>query len=336
MTLDLIARRSRGQSLPGDGREEEASGAVIMSAEDGIADTIRPRLEAAGADLERVAVLSAVRDREGRARPPSLPDDLEALRYSIRQTEARLVVVDPLMAYLNSRIDSHRDQDIRGSLHQLARLAEDTGVALVCIRHLNKTSGSHPLYQGGGSIGIIGAVRAGLLVAPDPKDETRRVLAMSKSNLGPIPPSLAYRIVPVGDTSRVEWEGEVDCSAKALLAVQREDGAPAGPGEEAESFLREVLADGPAPARDVQRQAKEVGISYATLRRAKDRLEVHATKLGGRFGGDPAWYWELKVLISAEDAHPEKVSAFRESEHLQGAGAAEDVFEPTADGEVKA
>jgi hypothetical protein len=326
VTLDLAARISRGTGLPDDDRTARPAGAVLLTAEDGIADTIRPRLEAMGADLERVAVLDAVKDAEGRPMPPSLPDDVEVVRQAIRRMGARLLVVDPLMAFLAARVDSHRDQDIRGALALLADLAEQEGVAIVIVRHLNKSGGGHPLYRGGGSIGIIGAARAGLLAAPDPDDDTRRVLAVTKSNLGPVPSSLAYRIVPAGDTSRAEWEGVVDCPAAALLAVQREEGASAGPREEAEGFLQEILGEGPMPAREVRKQAEDVGVSYATLRRAKDRLGVRAHKLGGRFGGDPRWYWELKMLTPAEDAHPQAVSTFRGSEHLQG--------EPETEGDV--
>ena len=304
LMLDLIARRSRGDSLPGDERRLPPTGAVILSAEDGIGDTIRPRLEAAGADLDRIAVLTAVRDEKGRPRLPVLPEDLDVIREAVRKMEARLLDVDPMMAFLAGRVDSHRDQDVRGALAQLADLAEGEDLAVVIIRHLNKSQGGHPIYRGGGSIGIIGAARAGLLVAPDPKDETRRILAVSKSNLGPVPPSLAYRLVAAGDTSRIQWEGEADCSARDLLAVQSTEGEPAGARAGAEDFLRELLADGPVKAKDVRREARDAGVSDRTLDRAKAQLGVRATKAGGRFGGDPAWYWELpESLKDAKDAN---------------------------------
>jgi len=301
LVLDLIAHRTRGLSLPGDDRHLEPAGAVILTAEDGLADTIKPRLVEAGGDLDRVAVLTAVRDAKGRTQLPAIPDHVEAVREAVRRMQARFLVVDPLMAFLNSKFDSHRDQDVRGVLAQLAELADREDLVVILVRHLNKTSGGHPIYRGGGSIGIIGAARAGLLVAPDPKDNTRRVLAVSKSNLGPIPPSLAYRLVAAGESSRVEWEGVSECSAGDLLAAQREDLDGAGPREEAEGFLRELLAPGPVAAKSVRKQAREAGVQDRTLDRAKAALGVRSTKAGGRYGGDPTWYWELPPL--AEHRH---------------------------------
>ncbi len=293
MTLDLAARVSTGRPMPGDEREREPAGVVLLTAEDGIADTIRPRLEAAGGDLERVAVLTAVRDSDGKPRLPVIPDDVEPIRQALRAVGASLLVVDPLMAFLNGRVDSHRDQDVRGALHLLADLAGCEGVSVVIVRHLNKAGGGHPIYRGGGSIGIIGAARAGLLVAPDPKDDTRRVVAVSKSNLGPVPPSLAYRLVQSGDASRIDWEGVAEgCSASDLLAAQRDDGEGAGPREEAEAFLRELLAQGPVPAKDVERDRRAAGISERTLDRAKARLGVRARK-EGRPGEAGRWAWSL-------------------------------------------
>lgn len=318
LALDLAARRTRGLPMPGDERELDPAGAVFLTAEDGIADTLRPRLEAAGADLDRVAVLTAVRDEQGRPRLPVIPDDVEHVREAVRKMRARFLVIDPLMAFLNRRVDSHRDQDVRGALALLSDLAERERIAVIIIRHLNKAGGGHPMYRGGGSIGIIGAARAGLLVAPDPRDSTRRVLAVSKSNLGPIPPSLAYRLVAAGDTSRLEWEGITDWSAGDLLAAQRDDGDGAGPREEAEGFLRELLADGPVRAKRVRAQAEGAGLSWMTVRRAADRLGVTREKAGGHFGGDPGWFWSLKVFPKAEDAHPQNESTFSsEGEHLQ-------------------
>lgn len=310
VTLDLAARVSKGRPMPSDEREREAAGVVLLTAEDGIGDTIRPRLEAAGADLERVAVLAAVRDDEGKPRLPVIPDDVEAIRGALRDLRAGLLVIDPLMAFLAGRVDSHRDQDVRGALHLLADLAERERVAVVIVRHLNKAGGGHPIYRGGGSIGIIGACRAGLLVAPDPKDDTRRVVAVSKSNLGPVPPSLAYRLVQSVDASRIDWEGVAEgCSASDLLAAQRDDGEGSGLREEAEAFLRELLAKGPVPAKDVDRDRRAAGISERTLDRAKARLGVRA-RHEGRPGEAGRWAWWLpeerhEPSKSAKGANPD-------------------------------
>ncbi len=117
---------------------------LILSAEDGLADTITPRLRAANADLTKVLMLTEV-IREGKARTPTLPDDLPRIEAAVRDHGVVLVVIDPLMAYLSAQVDSHRDQDVRRVLHPLARMAESTGAAVVVIRHLNKSSSANAL-----------------------------------------------------------------------------------------------------------------------------------------------------------------------------------------------
>ena len=184
LTLDLTARASRGMAMPTGNGEREPVGVVILSGEDGLADTIVPRLLAAGADLDRILALTEVPILSGGgSRPPVLPDDLDLIRQAIGRVQASLVVIDPLMAFLTSDTNSHRDQDIRRVLFQVAALAEETGVAVVVVRHLNKSNTGPALYRGGGSIGIIGAARSGLLVAVDPDDEERRVLPLPRATL---------------------------------------------------------------------------------------------------------------------------------------------------------
>jgi RecA-family ATPase len=124
-------------------------------------------------------------------RPPTLLD-IDALRKAILEVGAKLVTIDPLMAFLPSEIDSYRDQDVRRGLAPLKDLAEETGAAIVLVRHLNKNQGGSAIYRGGGSIGIVGAARVGLLVAKDPDDAQRRVLAVTKNNLPKEMPSLAF------------------------------------------------------------------------------------------------------------------------------------------------
>jgi len=190
LATDLAARVSVGRKFP-DGTPCRAGGVVIASAEDGLADTIRPRLDAAGADLSRVLALATVPDGDTE-RLISVPEDIGVIRRGIEQVQARLVVIDPLMAFLSGDVNSHRDQDVRRALAPLAKLAEETGAALVVVRHLNKSSDGNALYRGGGSIGIVGQARSALLVARHPEDDRRRVLASLKSNLAEPAPSLAF------------------------------------------------------------------------------------------------------------------------------------------------
>src|SRR5262249_46977276 len=159
----------------------------------------------------------------GFSRPPSLPADTSALRSIVQEAGAALVIIDPYMAYLDGAVNSFRDQDVRRAMHPLKALAEETAAAVVLVRHLTKALGGSPLYRGGGSIGIIGAARMGWLIATDPDDDARRVLAVSKSNLASMPSALAYRLVDDDQhqCARVQWLGTTDHTATSLLASPR-------------------------------------------------------------------------------------------------------------------
>jgi len=210
LTLDLAARVSRGLCMPDGSRSDLTgpAGVVLLNAEDGLGDIIRPRLEAAGADLTRVDALESVFDAQGEEQPIELPGDIDALQLAIARVNAALVVIDPLMAYLSPNTNTYRDQDIRRALVPVKRLAEETDAAIVVVRHLNKATGQSALYRGGGSIGIIGAARTGLLVGADPDDATgtRRILATTKNNLSLKAAALAYHIESAGDSCRVVWD----------------------------------------------------------------------------------------------------------------------------------
>jgi hypothetical protein len=217
----------------------EAAGVVIVSAEDGVADTILPRINAAGGDPSKIVVLNTVPDGDGRERFLSLPEDIPHVKRAIARVEAKLVIFDPLMAFLSGNLDAHRDHHVRRVLAELAALAEDTGVAVVVVRHLNKSSGTNPLYRGGGSIGIVGAARSALLVAKHPEDDQRRVLASQKSNLAEAPPSLTFALTEASNGAvSVEWKGETPLKAHALLA------APVSEVERRETMaLRDAVTD---------------------------------------------------------------------------------------------
>jgi len=217
LTLTIAAKVSTGSPFP-DGARPEVGDVILLSAEDDIADTIRPRLEAAGADLERCWVLPDVHPEGEPPRPPELPADLFLLEDLVKSKGAALVVVDPLMAFLAGQVDSHRDQDVRRVLASMAYMAARTGAAVLIVRHLRKGAGS-ALDKGSGSIGIIGAARAGMLVAPDPEDDGRRILAMTKSNLAKMPDALAYRLVndELCGAARVVWDGASRHTANDLV-----------------------------------------------------------------------------------------------------------------------
>jgi len=309
ITLDLAARVSTGQAMP-DGAPGTLGGVLLLSAEDDPEDTILPRLIAAGADASRVSALPGVRNEREELVPVSIPEHLDTIERAIEATGAVLVVVDPFMAYLSGTHSSHKDQDVRRALAPFAKLAERTRAAVLIVRHLNKSSGGHALYRGGGSIGIIGAARSGLLAARDPDDDSRRVLAVVKSNLAERAPSLAYRLLPADSSVRLEWLGESTHSAASLLASPIADEERSAV-DDAVNFLREALARGGVAARDLSLSARSAGISEATIRRARKQLGVTRRKTGMRGG----WVLELpKALKFTEGAHPQDLSAFAEDE----------------------
>jgi len=308
LMLDVAARLSTGRAMPHDRPDGPAippagpSPVVLLSAEDGVADTIRPRLEAASAQLNRVFVFSRM-PAEIYNGPFRIPEHLYFLQALVERLQARLVILDPLVAYLGRGINANSDQDVRSALHPLAYQAERSGVAVVVVRHLSKQHASgNPLYRGGGSIGLIGAARSGLLAAPDPDDPTqkRRVLASTKCNVGPLPPALVYRLVsaPSG-VAAVAWEGLSGHTAADLLAYGEESRGGAALAA-AKAILSAVLADGPVPATVVQRHVRQAGLSSSLVWRAKTALRVSSQKIGGR-GSSQSWVWALPV----RDARPD-------------------------------
>jgi hypothetical protein len=305
LALEFTATVTAGGAWP-DGTRCDYPGAVLlMSAEDGLADTVRPRLDAAGADVTRVHAIEGVPmiDESGEVvlRPPTLAD-VSAVEEAIIHTDARLLIVDVIMAYLPSGTDSHRDQDVRRVLSRLASVANRTGCTVLLLRHLNQAKGGDPLYRGGGSIGIVGAARAGMLVAADPDDPERRVLASVKSNLGPPPESQAYRLVDAGahGVARVQWEGRTDHTARTLLADH-------GDGDdedrrEVDDWLTAYLQEdgGAANARDVIRDGKLAGFSEDILKKARKRMRLNTNRHG--FGKGSTVVWSIGARIDAIDA----------------------------------
>lgn len=197
VALDLAARVSRGAAMPD--RSEGCSGQVLLlSAEDDAAATSVPRLRAAGANLERVFFLDGQVGADGERWPVLLSDADVLAAAAERLKELRLIVIDPLMAFVPSDVDTHNDASVRRMMRRLAELAAERELAVLLVRHLNKREqGTPALYRGGGSIAIIAQCRSGLLVCRDPDDDSgrRRLLQPTKSNLAPPPAPLSYVII---------------------------------------------------------------------------------------------------------------------------------------------
>jgi hypothetical protein len=269
---DLSARISR-----------EGRAVLIATAEDHLAHVVRPRLEAADADLDLVHVVDA---------DITLPDGIGELRKIVTELDVALVILDPLVAFISEKVNSHRDHHVRRVLAPLAELAEETKAAIMVVIHTNKGSDTEPLMRISGSIGFTGAARSVLLAADDPQDDNRRILGVVKSNLAEMPAPLAYRVVGevVDDgipTSRIEWLGEApEVDVRELLAQRDPEERTAR--EEAIEYLQE------AGVQEIARQARELladagamGISDKTLQRARRALRIPSWRDG--FQGP--YYW---------------------------------------------
>jgi hypothetical protein len=292
-TSDLAARISTGRPMPDGSGGGRPRGVILMSAEDDRGRTIRPRLDAAGADPARVFTVD-LRDSDGSSRPPLItPEDLERFERIIRDHDAALMVFDPLTAYLPDGLDTHRDANVRRVLYWLAKLAGNSGCAILGLRHFRKSPSDNPLYRGGGSIAFVGAARAAFLMAVDPDEPTgnRRILAPTKMNVGPLPASLAFRLVvdDVGGYPRINWEGRSPHTAASLSALPAK-GRRDSERQRAADILAELVADGPVPATEAYRRASESGVSERTLDRAKAGLGV-SSRRSGRPGERGQWLW---------------------------------------------
>jgi hypothetical protein len=288
-TLDLCARITRGDAFP-DGIPGGKPGHVLLvTCEDELDDTILPRLKQLGAVERRVHSYQGFTSDGSFSRLPSFPRDAPILEQVIRNTGSKLVVIDPLMAFLDPTICGINDQSVRQALMPLALVAEATEAALLLVRHLNKSGGNRAIYRGSGSIGIIGSMRMAYLMARDPEDPDVRVLACTKSNIGPPPSSLAFRVEKgEGDAPRVVWLGPSELSADDLVATR----APRLlPRQQACDFLQERLQKGSREVKELEREAAAQGISKTTLLRAKKELKVFTRQ--ERHGGKPVFFWSL-------------------------------------------
>jgi hypothetical protein len=272
-----------------------------MSAEDDLFDTIRPRLDAAGGDPSRVFSLATLPEAFGAGPLFALPSHLPLLAEILPRLAIALLIIDPLVAFLARRLSVHNDQAMRRVGVALKARAARTGLAIVAVRHRNKSSGGHPLYRGGGRIGIIGAARCGLLLAADPADPTRRILAVSKANLTQPTPSLAFRLIPVPNTdvARVVWDGESPHTAADLLRPIT-NGERANAVREVRIWLCQALATGPRPATEMQAEANARGFSPFAVKQARRAAGIVALKSRTANGG---WNWSLPSP-HGEEEHP--------------------------------
>lgn len=282
MVLQIIAKLTKGEAVLPSGSDEpalegktmalEPVNVIYQTAEDGLGDTIKPRLLSAGADCSRVMVI------DDNDQALTMMD--ARLEEAIIKTKARLVVLDPIQGFLGAAVDMHRANEIRPLMKRIAVLAEKYHCAIILIGHMNKNSNGKSSYRGLGSIDFQAAARSVLIVGRIKDEPEIRVVCHVKSSLAPEGKTIAFRLDK--DTG-FEWIGEYDISADDLLSGENR-------GQKirsAKEFLKEVLASGSVAQTKVAEEAESRGIKKKTLWNAKKELEIDSVKIGNQ------WFWML-------------------------------------------
>ncbi len=270
--LQLAAQLSQGKGFDESMEISEPMNVIYQTAEDGLADTVKPRLLSANADCSKIKVID---DTE-----QSLYMDDERLEIAIREQNAKLLILDPLQAYLGDRVDMNRANEAREMTKKLSAMAERTGCAVVLVGHMNKGSGTKAAYRGIGSIDFFAIARSVLLVGRVPNDSNIRAIVQIKNNLEKEGETMAFRL----DENGFRWMGEFDVSADELLS----GGANADKHKIAIDFLQNILSDGQeVPASSVFTQARTLGVSKRTIENVKQELGVKSVKRGS------SWMWKM-------------------------------------------
>lgn len=296
VTLDIAARFSRGDVMPDyTVCQSDRKDVLVISVEDDIGDTIKPRLRLAGADMSRFHSLLLDKDEKGNAVPLSFPDDMPRLRHAIEKYSVGLVVIDPITGFLSEKILSGIDASVRKAMSPMAQVAAETGCCVLMVRHLNKAGEMKAKYRGGGSIAFTGAARSVFVVDRHPSEAGTCVMAKVKMNLTAAGvPSMAYELISKKGEQhpRVAWTGTVTIDADSLLHPDSRTDAPER--DEAVEILKQILSNGGVPAKIVQKTCAENMISGSTLRRAKQVLGVRSVRDYNKETGEvKGWVWVL-------------------------------------------
>lgn len=293
IALSIAAAITRRAALP-DGTLPTVGNVLLWSGEDDPADTLVPRLRAAGADLSRVHIVGDVGRGED-ARPFDPARDLASLeRQAGRVGNVALLIADPVVSAVSG--DSHKNTEVRRALQPMVNLATRLDCAVLGISHFSKgTAGRDPLERVTGSIAFGALARLVLVTAKGEGDA--RLLARAKSNIGPDGGGFSYRLEQIEsdgiEASRVFWGEALEGTARELLATTEEINEAATSTDEAEGWLREVLAPGPMVAGEVLKHARAAGIQDKALRVARERMGIKPQRRG--FGSEGGWYWSLPI-----------------------------------------
>lgn len=306
IAVNVAAILTTGGFWP-DGTRAPLCNVAIWSAEDDAADTLVPRLLAAGADLTRILFVTSTREADGESRPFDPATDLRHLERALAGRDVKLLIVDPVVSAVAG--DSHKNTETRRALQPLVDLGKNLGCAIVGITHFSKgTAGRDPVERVTGSIAFGALARVVFAAAKATDDDVDadgcdRLFVRSKSNIGPDGGGFRYALEQVAVpghshlfASRVRWGSALEGEARDLLATAE---AASDPEEksalaDAVNFLRDLLADGPKRARDVFNDAHGAGHSQRSIQRAADKLNVDRRKEGMKEG----WTWRLPLVVA--------------------------------------
>ena len=270
--LSLISALSKGECFPFS-NQKFCGVSIYQNAEDDNADTIKPRLEYHKANCENVCFIE-------KADGLLFMDD-DSIERAIVKSEAKLLVLDPIQAYIGDNVDMNRANVIRPRMTKLKETAEKTGCAIVLVGHMNKNPNGKASYRGLGSIDISAAARSVLVVGKMKMTPEIKVFAQSKNNLAPLGKSLSFRI----DDGAVNWLSECDLTADEVLSGGNV--CETSKIDFAEDFLINKLRDGMLPSSSLIAEAESLGISKRTLKSAKANLPIQSLKK------NDGWYWEM-------------------------------------------
>lgn len=281
--LSIVALLTQGRSMP-DGYELQKPGvAIYQCAEDGMADTIKPRLEKAGADCGRVAYIVdhdiALTLEDGR------------IETAIKETNACLFIVDPLQAFIPPDADMLNATKMRTVLRKLARVAEDNHCAVILIGHMNKGTGGKSLYRGLGSIDIAAIARSILMIARDENRPNLRYVYPIKSNLAPEGEAVGFSCKEGGG---LEWQGKFSLTEPV---VSQPTPVKTRKFDRARARMIQILSKGDLPAKMVYMEMEKINIGSRTVEKAKKELSIITYRAGG------CWYWRLPQICAKEKRH---------------------------------
>ncbi len=307
---DLAARLSANLPLP-DGSANPFGvpvKVVLLMAEDDAADTIIPRILAAGGDPANIIILDTIPDEDG-GHFPTIPDDLDHIEHVVTAAAARALVIDPLVSYLSAEVNSHNDHSVRRALAPLPGLAARCGCAVVAVRHLNKNTTADPKHRGSGAGAFINLARVGLAIGADPDDASgaRRILAVNKVNIATQAGALAFHIetawvrkdesdVELIKTARVVWDGPSTLTAADILGAKPDEETRSA-SEIAKDLLMELLSADPQDEPPVWEAIKKAGVSHSSYMRARKALGVRSSRVGG-LGNEGKWQLSLPAKLA--------------------------------------